>query len=218
MVEDMMERLVSKLKGSTKVVYDVQTEDGGFEAKEIDFKKPWRRLSIYDGLRERLGIEPTTISDEQLRSVAHKLGIDALTRGDMMLSLFEEVWEKDLIQPTFVKDFPADTSALTKRHREDPELTERFVTYMGGFEMMNCYTELNDPRDQRKRFELELQKRAHGDTEAMQFDEDFIVAQEYGMPQQAGIGISIDRPTMILTNSKHIRNVIYFPTLKKKGL
>lgn len=208
MTEDLISNMVLSLYGKTETPYGDQM---------IDYKKPWRRLTVYDGLRERLGIEPTTISESALKEIAKEYKIEGYAKGDLIMGLFEETWEKDLIQPTFVLDYPADTSALTKRHRIDPELTERFEVYVAGMEVGNCYTELNDPRDQRKRFEEERRRQTAGDKEAMPFDEDFIIAQEYGMPQQAGIGISIDRFTMLLTNTAHIRNAIYFPTLKVKG-
>lgn len=208
MAEDLMVGIVEKITGTTKLP---------FGDKVVDYSRPWRRLTIYNGLRQKLGIEPTTISNTELTNLTHNYGVeDAQTRGDMMLKLFEALWEKELIQPTFVMDYPTDTSALTKRHRNDPNLTERFELFAGGMETMNCYTELNDPRDQRKRFEAEKAKKDAGDQEAMPFDEDFILAQEYGMPQQAGIGISIDRWTMLITNTNHIRQVLYFPTLRPK--
>lgn len=208
MAEDLMVGIVEKVTGKTKLP---------FGNKEVDYSKPWRRLTIYDGLRQKLGIEPTTISDADLTTLTHDYGVeDAQTRGGMMVKLFEAIWEEELINPTFVMDYPTDTSALTKRHRNDPNLTERFELFSGGMETMNCYTELNDPRDQRKRFEAERDKKEAGDQEAMPFDEDFILAQEYGMPQQAGIGISIDRWTMLITNTPHIRQVLYFPTLRPR--
>lgn len=210
MAEDLMVGIVEKIKGTTKLPFGDQA---------VDYSKPWRRLTIYDGLRQKLGIEPTTISDSELTRLTRDYGVeDAQTRGDMMLKLFETLWEKELIQPTFVMDYPTDTSALTKRHRSDPNLTERFELFVAGMETMNCYTELNDPRDQRRRFETEKAKKDAGDQETMPFDEDFILAQEYGMPQQAGIGISIDRWTMLITNTTHIRQAIYFPTLRPKLL
>lgn len=184
----------------------------------IDYSRPWKRLSIYDGLREKLGIEPTTIPDDVLTSIGHDYGIEENTRGEIMLKLFDTLWERELINPTFVLDYPAETSSLTKRHRRDASLTERFELFVAGMETMNCYSELNDPRDQRDRFTLEVQKRKLGDQEAMPFDEDFITAQEYGMPLQAGIGIGIDRWAMLLTNTDHIRQVIYFPMLRPKPI
>lgn len=208
---DMAEKLISDLAqeilGTTKVM---------FNGHNIDLQTPWRRFTIYDGLRESLGIEPKTISNSRLSKIADKYGLTGHTKGELLLKLFGQVVEPTLIQPTFVLDYPDDTSALTKRHRVDPELTERFECVVAGMEVMNCYTELNDPRDQRKRFENEKKKRERGDMEAMQFDEDFLLFQEYGMPQQGGIGISIDRWTMLLTNTQRIRDAILFPLLKPK--
>lgn len=205
MSENLMSGIVKKVHGGLVIPYGENM---------IDYAPPWKRLTIYNGLREKLDIEPTKISDSELRSLAEKFGIEEDSRGRVLVELFEKVWEKELINPTFVMDFPDDTSALTKRHRRDPNLTERFEMYVGGMETMNCYTELNDPRDQRKRFEMELARKAAGDQETMPMDEDFLLAQEFGMPQQAGIGISIDRWTMLINNTDHIRQAIYFPTLR----
>lgn len=218
MAEDLVEGIAKSLFGTTKLPFTVRAGNGEEKTYMINYTKPWRRLSIYQGLRDKLDIEPTTISDQDLLSIAHGYGVDKPSRGELMLALFEELWEDELIQPTFVMDYPAETSALTKRHRGDPNLTERFELFVGGMETMNCYTELNDPREQRRRFEAEKAKKEAGDQETMPFDEDFILAQEYGMPQQAGIGIGIDRLIMLLTNINHIRQVIYFPSLRPKSL
>ncbi|MBI2021989.1 lysine--tRNA ligase [Candidatus Daviesbacteria bacterium] len=207
MAEDLVSGMVGKIHGTTQVAYGDQT---------IDFKKPWRRLTVYEGIKQKAGIDPETATDKELEEAAHFVGVSGLTRGELVLGLFEQLWGEELIQPTFVMDYPAETSALTKRHRNNPELTERFEMYAGGMEIMNCYTELNDPRDQRQRFELEARKRGEGDQETMPFDEDFITAMEYGMPQQAGIGISVDRLTMLVTDTDHIRHVIYFPLLRPR--
>ncbi|EKD90572.1 MAG: hypothetical protein ACD_30C00112G0013 [uncultured bacterium] len=218
MTEDLMSGIARQLHGTTEVPYRMPMGDGKEKEVGIDYKTPWRRVSIYEGIREMLGIDPSNISDSRLRTIAHQYEIDTYTRGDVLVELFEKVWEKDLIQPTFVMDYPADTSALTKRHRTNPDLTERFEIFVAGMEVGNSYSELNDPRDQRTRFETEKLKREHGDKEAMPFDEDFILAMEYGMPQQAGIGISIDRWTMLLTDTNHIRHVIYFPPVRPKQI
>lgn len=208
-VEDLMSGIVRSVHHGTVAPFNEQ---------EIDYSVPWRRLTVYDGIRQKLGIDPKNASMEELQGLGRSLGIKikGISKGEVCLELFEALWEHELIQPTFVKDYPADTSALTKRHREDPDLTERFELFVGGMEVANCYTELNDPRDQRCRFEIERRRGEAGDAEAMPYDEDFIKAMEYGMPPQAGIGISIDRWTMLLTNTPHIRGVIYFPTLKRK--
>lgn len=207
MAEDLMTGIVQGIHGRLQLPFGNHL---------IDFSRPWRRLSIYDGLRQKLGIEPTDIADDVLTSIGHDYGVVGNTRGEVMVKLFDGLWQDELINPTFVLDYPAETSSLTKRHRNYPNLTERFELYVAGMETMNCYSELNDPRDQRDRFELEVKKRKLGDQEAMQFDEDFITAQEYGMPLQAGIGIGIDRWAMLLTNTDHIRQVIYFPMLRPR--
>lgn len=209
MTEELMSGIVRRIHADTAV---------SFNGQVIDYSKPWKRLTIYDGIRQKLGIHPETASIEELQRIGRESGLEikGTTKGVACLELFEQLWADELIQPTFVIDFPADTSALTKRHRKNPELTERFELFVGGMEVANCYTELNDPRDQRVRFEMERQKRQAGDTEAMPYDEDFIRALEYGMPPQAGIGISVDRWTMLLTNVAHIRQAIYFPTLKRR--
>lgn len=209
MTENLMTGITRDIHGSLEVPF------GDYM---IDYSTPWRRLAIYDGIREKIGLNPETTTVEQLQNIASGLGIDieGVLPGELCVEIFEELWKDELTQPTFVKDFPADTSALTKHHRDNPNLTERFELYVGGMEVANCYTELNDPRDQRTRFELEMQKRQAGEKEAMLMDDDFITALEYGMPPQAGIGISIDRWTMLLTNATHIRQAIYFPTLRRK--
>lgn len=208
MTEDMMSGIARTLTGSTVLQY---------KGHEIDLKPPWRRLTIYEGLKQKLGIDPETIDEDSLTQIARENGVDKSTRGDKLLGIFEEAWREDLVQPTFVMDYPVETSALTKRHRDNPNLVERFEIFVGGMEVGNCYTELNDPRDQRARFEIEAVKRKGGDEEAMPEDEDFLTALEYGLPQQAGIGISIDRWTMLLTNTPHIRHVLYFPVLRPRN-
>ncbi|MBU1000054.1 lysine--tRNA ligase [Patescibacteria group bacterium] len=212
---DMTEELMGGI-----VEYVHHGIEAPFNEHIIDYSKPWRRLTVYDGIRQKLSVHPETASIEELQRAGRRLGlqIEGVTKGAVCLELFEQLWEKELIQPTFVMDFPADTSVLAKRHRDNPELVERFELFVGGMETANCYTELNDPRDQQARFELERQKNQAGDMEAMPYDEDFIRALEYGMPPQAGIGISIDRWTMLLTNASHIRQVIYFPTLRSSRL
>ena len=209
MSETLMSDIVQKLLGATKV------EFGGMQ---IDLSTPWRRLSIYDGLREYLGIDPETISDKELFELAKKEEIEETDRGYILVELFGKYVEPRLINPTFVIDYPESTSPLTKKHRTKKGLVERFECVVVGMEVMNCYTELNDPRKQRENFEAELKRRMEGDEEAMQTDDDFIIAMEYGMPPMGGIGISIDRWAMILTNAEHIREVITVPTMNpRKG-
>lgn len=209
MAEAIFERVAIDLHGTTKVK---------FGDSEIDFKAPWRRLKVLDGVAEVYGIDPKEISDEDLSKLAQSAGIaDKYTRrGDMLLALFEKHFDGKLIQPTFVLDYPKETSPLTKEHRDDPDLVERFECSVGGMEVMNCYTELNDPREQRARFETELERRSGGDDEAMPMDDDFITAMEYGFPPMGGIGISVDRMAMVLTNTPHIRDIILFPPVKSR--
>lgn len=206
MAEDLMSSLVYKIHGSYKAPYGDHV---------VNYAKPWRRLSVYESFRDKLGRDAKGMTDQEIADVAANLKVEKFGRDDQILAIVEALWEKDLINPTFMKDFPVGTSALAKRHRDDPAVTERFELYVAGAESMNCYTELNDPRDQRARFETERAKRAAGDEEAMPFDEDFITMQEYGMPLQSGIGISVDRWTMLMCNIDNIRDTIYFPQLRR---
>lgn len=182
----------------------------------IDFSSPWRKLTIFDGLWEVLHINPRKIPDNDLRDLAVKYLIHPEEdRDHILLSLFEEAVEPTIgLNPTFVLDYPKLTSPLTKTHRKYPDLVERFELYIGGMEVGNCYTELNDPREQRLRFEEELRRQSAGDTEAQLEDEDFILAMEYGLPPMGGIGLSIDRMAMIFTDTHHIQDVILFPHKK----
>lgn len=209
MAENVFEHVAIDLHGTTKVKFGDDL---------IDFKTPWRRLTVLDGLKDAYGFEPEVISNADLISLRDQEGVSKKHEGrdDILLALFEHKHDGTLIQPTFVLDFPKGTSPLTKIHRNNPNLVERFETYVGGFEVMNCYTELNDPRDQRDRFDSQVEKRLGGDDEAMQMDEDFITAMEYGMPPMGGIGISIDRMAMIMTNTNHIRDIILFPPVRDR--
>lgn len=209
MAEKLFEKIAIKFHGTTQVKFGEHV---------IDFKAPWRRLAIYDGLKAAYGIDPRALTEEQVRELGKQSGLKEdkyKGRGDILLALFEKKFEKELIQPTFVMDYPKETSPLTKQHRDHPDLTERFECSIGGLEVMNCYTELNDPRDQRTRFDEQRLKRLAGDDETMPTDEDFLVAMEYGFPPMGGIGISIDRMAMILTDTTHIRDIILFPPVKR---
>ncbi len=209
MAENVFEHVAIDLHGTTRVAYGDNV---------IDFKAPWRRLTINDGIKDAYGIDVKETSYDDLRSLRDSEGISKKYEGkdDIVLALFEHKYDGTLIQPTFVLDYPKETSPLTKVHREDPSLVERFEGYVGGIEVMNCYTELNDPRDQRQRFEAQAERRNAGDEEAMLMDEDFITAMEHGMPPMGGIGISIDRMAMMLTNTNHIRDIILFPPVKDR--
>ena len=188
---------------------------------------PFRRLSLREAAAEkaseRLGV---TVMVEELRSldtarqIAGKLGVDApkgAGAGKVASSIFEALWEKDLIQPTFVYDFPTEVSPLSKQRPDDPDTVERFELYIGGFEVANAFSELNDPVEQRRRFEAQLADRAAGDQEAHAMDDDYVRALEYGMPPAGGEGIGIDRLVMLLTNSPSIRDVILFPLLRPRA-
>lgn len=205
MSENLIADSAAKLLGRTTVQYGEHT---------INLKAPWRRLSIYDGLKQYLNIDPETISEKELLALAKKNEIKDTDPGYIFVELFDKHVSPKLIDPTFVIDYPESTSPLTKKHRVKPGLVERFECVVAGMEVMNCYTELNDPRKQRANFEEELKRKAKGDEEAMLNDDDFVVAMEYGMPPMGGIGISIDRWTMLLSNAQHIREVILFPTMK----
>lgn len=210
MAETVFERIAIDTHGTTLVEY---------KGRKIDLKKPWRRLTIYDGFREAFGLDPKAITDEDIRRLALANDIDIAKyprRGDMILALFEHHYDDQLIQPTFVLDYPKETSPLTKTHRADPALVERFECYVGGFEVMNAYSELNDPRDQRQRFEEERRRREEGGEDTMPMDEDFLVAMEYGFPPMGGIGISIDRMAMVLTGTDQIKDIILFPQVRQR--
>ena len=206
--ETMIENIIKKINnGSTKI------KVRGFD---IDFKAPWRRLTVYDGLRQYANIEPTTISKEDLIKELSKYIKDVEPRkskGELLLQLFEETCEKELIQPTFVMDYPVETSPLTKLHRSEKGLVERFEGFVAQKEICNAYSELNDPVDQGFRF-VEQKRQSEYDDEAQKFDKNFLHSVEFGMPNMSGIGIGIDRLVMFLTGQESIRDVIAFPTMK----
>ena len=191
-----------------------------FAGHEIDFTPPFRRLSMYDSLREIGGIDVSSLSEEEMRAVVlerTKISPDEakkLGRGKLIDELFGELVEPRLIQPTFITDYPREMSPLAKPHRANPELTERFELIVAGKELCNAYSELNDPFDQRERFEAQVRLREAGDDEAAPIDDDYVRALEYGMPPTGGFGMGVDRLTMILAGQASIRDVILFPTLR----
>jgi lysyl-tRNA synthetase class 2 len=200
------------------------TTDAPFGDHTLSFAPPYRRLSLRvaaaEAASKKLG-RPVTVADLRDRAkaadVARALGIDVLPAhgaGRIATSVFEALWEADLVQPTFVYDFPTEVSPLSKQRADDPDTVERFELYAGGFEVANGFSELNDPAEQRRRFEAQLRDRAAGDTEAHGMDEDYIRALEYGLPPTGGEGIGIDRLVMLLTNSPSIRDVILFPLMR----
>ncbi len=207
--------------------------DAPFGGHTVSFAPPYRRLSLRDAAAEaatrRLGegggagFGPVTAADLRDRAkaaaVAAALRIDVAPghgAGRIATAIFETLWEADLVQPTFVYDFPTEVSPLAKQKPDDPDTVERFELYAGGFEVVNGFSELNDPAEQRRRFEAQLRERAQGDAEAHQMDEDYIRALEYGLPPTAGEGIGIDRLVMLLTNSPSIRDVILFPLMRPR--
>ena len=188
---------------------------------ELNLNAPFKRLSVRDGLAQYAGVpQDDFYNREVLLEAAKKYHIakaDKMSLGYLQMAVFEEACEADLIQPTFVTDFPLDVSPLSRRKESEPTLVDRFELYVGGQEIANAFSELNDPDDQKGRFEAQVAEREAGDDEAHPMDEDFIRALEYGMPPTAGEGIGIDRLVMLLTNSLSIRDVLFFPLLKPES-
>lgn len=183
----------------------------------IDFKTPYPRISMAESIKEHTGHNILGKSEDQLRQICKSLGIETnpgMGKGKLIDEIFSEKCEHHYIQPTFIIDYPVEMSPLTKRHRNNPELTERFELMVNGKEIVNAYSELNDPIDQRERFEEQLRLQEKGDDEAMLIDHDFLRALEYGMPPTSGMGMGIDRLTMIMTNSPSIQDVLFFPQMK----
>jgi lysyl-tRNA synthetase class 2 len=201
-------------------------EDAEFNGHTISFRAPFRRLSLRPAAAEaaaqRLGTPVTEVDlrqAETARALAGRLGLDlpaSATAGKVATEIFELLWEPDLVQPTFVYDFPTEVSPLSKQKPDDPDTVERFELYIGGFEVANAFSELNDPVEQQRRFEQQLDERRKGDAEAHVMDEDYVRALEYGLPPTAGEGIGIDRLVMVLTGSPSIRDVILFPHMRRR--
>ncbi|NOY51451.1 MAG: lysine--tRNA ligase [Chlorobi bacterium] len=209
--EQMIEKIAIDLHGTTKV------QVGG---NIIDFKAPFRRLSIIGAIGEFTGIDVGKMNEKELRDTCQKLGIqtdESMGKGKLIDEIFGEKCEPNFIQPTFITDYPVEMSPLCKRHRENPELTERFELMVNGKELANAYTELNDPIDQRSRFEEQARLAEKGDDEAMFIDQDFLRAIEYGMPPTSGMGIGIDRLVMIMTNQPSIQEVLLFPQMRPEA-
>lgn len=207
--ENLYRYVAQEVLGTTQVPYGEVV---------IDLGKPFERLTMVDALKKYTGIDFDTIhTDEEAKALADEKGVHYEARhkkGDILSLMFEEFVEEHLIQPTFIMDHPVENSPLTKRKPDKPEYTERFELFIYGREMANAYSELNDPIDQRKRFEAQEELIAQGDEEANHIDEDFLNALEIGMPPTGGIGFGIDRMVMLLTNSPAIRDVLLFPTMK----
>lgn len=206
--EQLIEKVALSLHGTTDVQVGEHT---------INFKAPFKRISIYDAIREHTGIDVSGMDEEGLRAVCKQLGIHtepSMGKGKLIDELFGEKCEDHFVQPTFIIDYPVEMSPLTKKHRDKPGLVERFELIVNGKEIANAYSELNDPIDQRERFEEQAELLKRGDDEAMYIDHDFLRALEYGMPPTAGIGIGIDRLVMLMTNQPSIQDVLLFPQMR----
>lgn len=209
--EQLFERLAIAIHGTT----DVKVGEN-----IISFKAPFKRISILDSIKENSGIDVSEMDEEQLRATCKQLKIDVkpgLGKGKLIDELFGETSEHTYIQPTFITDYPVEMSPLTKKHREKAGLVERFELMVNGKEIANAYSELNDPIDQRERFEDQVQLMERGDDEAMYIDHDFLRSLEYGMPPTSGIGIGIDRLVMLLTNQPSIQDVLLFPQMRPEN-
>lgn len=208
MVEEMVERIAIALHGDTKVTVG---------ENEINFARPWKRYTMFEAIEEYTGIDISDMDEAELRATAEQLEVpidETMAKGKLIDEIFGEKCEGLLIQPTFITDYPVEMSPLAKKHRDKEGLVERFECICNGKEICNAYSELNDPIDQRKRFEEQLELGKRGDDEAMVLDEDFLRSIEYGMPPTAGLGIGIDRLSMIMTNSNSIQDVLFFPQMK----
>ena len=210
LVEEMVEKIALDLHGKTQVQAGNQT---------IDFKRPWKKYTMYEAITHFTGIDISNMNEAEMAETAKTLGVEvhkSMGRGRLIDEIFGEKCESKLIQPTFITDYPVEMSPLAKKHRKKKGLAERFEGFCNGKEICNAFSELNDPIDQRARFNEQLSLGKRGDDEAMILDEDFLRAIEYGMPPTAGLGIGIDRLSMIMTNSKSIQDVLFFPQMKPK--
>ena len=208
LVEEMIEKVAMDLHGTTKVQVG---------EKVIDFQRPWKRFTMFEAIKHFTGIDISEMDESQLRTTAKSLEVpvdDTMGKGKLIDEIFGEKCEGQLIQPTFITDYPVEMSPLAKKHRSKEGLVERFEAICNGKEICNAFSELNDPIDQRARFEEQLELGKRGDEEAMTLDEDFLRALEYGMPPTAGLGVGIDRLSMIMTNSHSIQDVLFFPQMR----
>ncbi len=206
--ENMLERIAFAVNGTTEVEID---------GKQISFKAPFRRLTMTDAIREKTGYDITGQSEAELREACKRLNVeidDTMGKGKLIDAIFGQYCEEDLVQPTFICDYPMEMSPLCKRHRDNQDLTERFELFVAGKELCNAYSELNDPIDQLERFQEQMRLSERGDDEAMFIDMDFVRALEYGMPNCSGMGMGIDRLTMFMTGQTSIQDVLFFPTMR----
>ena len=209
--EALIEKVARDLHGTPQVQVGAHT---------INFQRPWKRFTMFEAIEHFTGIDISQMEEEALRNTAHQLGVaieDTAGKGKIIDALFGSQCEPKLIQPTFITDYPVAMSPLAKRHRNNPDLVERFEVICNGKEICNAFSELNDPIDQRQRFEAQLALAQRGDEEAMAMDEDFLRALRYGMPPTVGLGIGIDRLAMIMTNAASIQEVIFFPQMRPKS-
>jgi lysyl-tRNA synthetase, class II len=213
LVEEMIEKAAIDLHGTTRVKVGENM---------IDFKRPWKRYTMFEAIEFFTGVDISAMDEQSLRNTCRQLHVpmdDTMGKGKLIDQIFGEKCEPQLIQPTFITDYPIEMSPLAKKHRSKPGLVERFEAICNSKEIANSFSELNDPIDQRQRFEEQLELGKRGDEEAMTLDEDFLRALEYGMPPTAGLGIGIDRLAMIMTNSPSIQDVLFFPQMKpEKGI
>ena len=208
LVEEMVEKVAMDLHGTTEVRVGENI---------INFARPWKRYTMYEAIQHFTGVDISAMSEEEMRAAAVQLKVkvdETMGRGKLIDEIFGEHCESKLIQPTFITDYPVEMSPLAKKHRSKEGLVERFEAICNGKEICNAFSELNDPIDQRARFEEQLELGKRGDEEAMQLDEDFLRAIEHGMPPTAGLGIGIDRLSMIMTNSNSIQDVLFFPQMR----
>ena len=211
LTEQLVSTVANEVLGTMKIEY---------EGQAIDLTPPWNRIPMLEAIKQYTGVDFTRVTDDiQAREAAKKLGLnveEGESRGNIINEVFEEFVEPKLVQPTFITDYPIEISPLAKRKSEDPAYTYRFEAFIFAREMANAFSELNDPIDQEQRFRKQVEKRAAGDDEAHQMDEDYVNALEYGMPPAGGLGIGIDRLVMLLTNSSSIRDVLFFPQMKPR--
>ncbi len=208
LTESLVEKICIEVNGKTKIEYD---------SKLIDFKAPFERISMFDAIKKFTGYDISEMDEDALRLICNEMSIEVneiMGEGKLIDAIFGNKCEKNFINPTFIIDYPKSMSPLTKEHRSDPNLTERFELIVNGMEIANAYSELNDPIDQLKRFENQLELSKKGDDEAMFIDMDFIKSLEYGMPPTSGIGVGLDRLVMLMTNQTSIQEVLFFPQMK----
>ena len=209
--EAIYERCALALHGSTRFTY---------QGVELDVRRPWQRLTMQEALRTLGEVDVAALSDSHLAQELQRRGLElegGYVRGLAIAALFEALCEPQLVQPVFITDYPAETTPLCKAHRSQPGLVERFEPYIATLEVGNAYSELNDPLEQKRLFEEQVLRRQGGDLEAQPYDADFLRAMEYGMPPMGGVGLAIDRMTMLLTNQHSIRDVLLFPTMKPEA-